>query len=157
MKTVYSAFAILILAFSTGAFAQNFTASTFTTQHDKEIQLDNSTKWVFFASSMDGSDLLQATFLDLNINDNWLASRNAIYAADISRMPGLIARFFAIPRMRDLPYSIALDKEGDLTLNWQDRGEMVTIYKLDNLAVIETIQITDIKMFTQFIEKNLSQ
>ena len=38
--------------------------------------------------------------------------RGAIYVADISGMPSMIASMFAIPRMRDRSYRVFLDRDG---------------------------------------------
>jgi hypothetical protein len=44
-----------------------------------------------------------------------LEDRRAVYIADISRMPGMIARMFAIPRMRRRSYRVLLDRDGAAT------------------------------------------
>lgn len=41
--------------------------------------------------------------------------RGAIYIADISGMPSMIASMFAIPKMRDRSYRVFLDRDGTAT------------------------------------------
>ena len=141
MKKIY--FMALIL-FSSSIFAQTFNATTFVTQFDEQtVELNEQTKWVFFAASKDAFEILKGVFKQQKVDTKWLTERQAIYAADIHGMPSLIARFFALPKMRDYPYVIALDKEGDITDNWLNKGEQVTVYQLQNLKVIKVIKLAD--------------
>jgi hypothetical protein len=151
MKNYFILLVLLSSIFSSSIFAQSFSAITFETQHETKMALDNITNWVFFAKSKDGSKMLQQVFKDLKVDKQWLVEKKAIYVGDISGMPSLIARFFALPKMRDYNFPIALDKEGDITKDWQGKTEFVTIYKIKNLQVLETIQLDEVDKLKQFM------
>jgi hypothetical protein len=49
------------------------------------------------------------------------------YVADISAMPAIITRMFAIPAMRDYPFPVLLDREGAQTANWPREPESLAV------------------------------
>lgn len=147
---------IILLLFSSNIFAQSFKTLTFETQHEEKIQLNKQVKWVIFSASKSGSQILQESFRELKIHQKWLAENKVLYVADISGMPSLIASLFALPKMRGFPYPVALDREGDITQGWQQKGDVVTVYKLDRLNVIETVTLDSIETVNQFFSKNFS-
>lgn len=155
MKYIYF---IFLLLFTNTIFANSFTVEVFETQFDdKKSTLNEQTKWVFFTSSKDGSEILKESFKELKIDQNWMQDKKIVYVADIHEMPSLISRFIALPRMRDYPYNIALDREGIITKNWQDKTEQVTLYKVDNLKILEVFKLNDTKEVNQFITKTLNK
>jgi hypothetical protein len=76
-----------------------------------------------------------------------LAARGAVYVADISKMPGLVSRLIAIPRMRRRPYPVLLDREaltirrfpatgGRVTAVHLAEGRITAIEQLDSEATL---------------------
>jgi len=102
-------------------------------QHGELRALDESVKLVLFSRDMDGGDFLKEAVAELGAER--LESLGAIYLADIHRMPGLIARFIAIPRMRDRPYPVLLDRDGTATARLPDVEEQATILELVGLTL----------------------
>lgn len=152
MKKLYL---VLLFLFSSNIFAQTLTETTFESQFDdQKIVLNTQVQWVFFSASKNGSEIMRDAFEDLKVDEKWLLKNKAIYVADIHNMPSLIARFFALPKMRDYLYPIALDKEGDVTDKWLEKGEGVTIYQLNNLNTVKTTKLNDLKSLTKFLNKN---
>jgi hypothetical protein len=80
-------------------------------QHDRVEALPADTRVLVFAADKVASDLVNG-FLKAQ-PDDFMARRQAAYLADISSMPSLITRMFALPRMRDRPYRIRLAYEAD--------------------------------------------
>ena len=50
--------------------------------------------------------------------------------ADISRMPSLVAKLFALPAMRKRPYRMLLDRDGTATADFPARAGEVTLLRL---------------------------
>jgi len=78
-------------------------------QHEQAYSLNPETRILLVARSMDGARLVKAA-LEAR-PQGYLEARRAVFVADISRMPSLIASLFAIPAMRDYPYRVLLDRE----------------------------------------------
>lgn len=102
-------------------------------QHGEVRSLDESVKLVLFSRDMNGGDLLRDAVADLG--GEGLAGLGAVYIADIHRMPGLIARMFAIPSMRKRSYPMLLDRDGRATSRLPDLEDHATILELDRLTL----------------------
>jgi hypothetical protein len=84
-------------------------------QHDKPARLPADLKQIVFAGDKAASDLA-ADWLDAQPAD-WLARTQRVYLADIHKMPGLVTRLIALPKLRDKRYPIILGREaGELTM-----------------------------------------
>lgn len=78
-------------------------------QHEQAYSLSDRTRILLVARSMDGARLVDAVLKGRP--QGYLESRQAAFIADISGMPSLIARLFAVPAMRDYSYRVLLDRE----------------------------------------------
>ena len=78
-------------------------------QFDRPYTLDERLQVLLVARDMDGAKLLKAALQDRP--EGYLEQRHALFLADISGMPGPIAKLFAIPAMRDYHYRVLLDRE----------------------------------------------
>ncbi len=82
---------------------------TLNDQHDKPVAIPSDTRWILFASEKPVSDMISAV---LSAEPAGVLGRmHLVYVADISGMPALITRMFALPRLRELPFPIALVRE----------------------------------------------
>jgi len=79
-------------------------------QHDQAYSLDAGTHILLVARDMDGAKLVKAALAEQP--KGYLEARDAVFVADIQRMPALISKLFAIPAMRDYNYRVLLDREG---------------------------------------------
>ena len=84
-------------------------ALTLKDQHDKPAVVPADLRQVIFAADNGGAGLVTG-WLDAQPKD-WLQQTKRIYLADIHKMPGLITRMFALPKLRDKPYPIVLGRE----------------------------------------------
>jgi hypothetical protein len=145
-------FHVLALAFSAvlmadAAFAQPYAVGdsiapfTLEDQHGKSRTVDASAKVILFSRDMEGGDLLKQGLGE--VDREYLNSRGAVYVADISRMPGLIAAMFAIPAMRDRPYSMLLDRDGKTTARLPDTKGQATLVFLDRLTVQRIVHVSE--------------
>jgi hypothetical protein len=129
------------------AFAQPYAVGdtiepfTLEDQHGKSRTLDASVKVILFSREMEGGDILKQGLAD--VEPGYLDGKNAVYVADISRMPGLIATMFAIPAMRDRPYAMLLDRDGKTTARLPSAQGQATLLFLDRLVIQRISNITE--------------
>ena len=94
-------------------------------QHGDAHPLDDSVRVVLFSRDLDGGRVIQNA---LSENGAELLERHsAAYVADVSRMPGLVRRFIALPRMRKRPYLMWLDETGEATADFPTREGRPTL------------------------------
>lgn len=102
-------------------------------QHGVERAVDESVALVLFARDMNAGDVAKVGLAD--VDGETLAGRRAVYVADISGMPGLVARMFALPKMRKRTYPMLLDRDGKATARFPAREGIVTLMRLDALGL----------------------
>lgn len=102
-------------------------------QHGAQRVVDASARVILFSRDMDGGDVLKAALDDLP--EGTLEMRGAVYVSDISGMPGIIARLFAVPSMRRRPYPMLLDRTGEATALLPDQPGLATMIHLDALRI----------------------
>lgn len=105
-------------------------------QHEKVQVIPESTRVLLFASEMEGYKMARDTFEKLKVTD--LSKLNLAFVADISKMPALISKMFAMPKMRKLPYQILLDRDGNLTQDWPRQDKQLAWLKISENQVVET-------------------
>ena len=94
------------------AFANSLTVGsdlptlTIKDQFEKEHTVDANTKTIIFSATKAESATIK-DFLTTKDKD-YLTNNNIAYVADITGMPSLISKFFALPKMRDYSFSILL-------------------------------------------------
>jgi hypothetical protein len=97
-------------------------------QHDQAGAIDPETRLVLFTKDMDASEHVQQALAEDGAAK--LAAAKAVFVADISRMPAVITRFFALPALRKRPYRMLLDRDGQATANLPAVAEHVTLLRL---------------------------
>lgn len=71
----------------------------------------------------------------LNAQDKgYLKKYNAVFIADISQMPGLVTKLFALPKMRKYIHTVLLIRDEQQGLRFPSKEEKITVMKFqDNL------------------------
>lgn len=130
-------FLSLCLLFSSSVFA--FEAGTeipsleLKNQFDEPMQISASTKKLIFTQDKKAATLMNEY---LQENSKKLDEANAVFVSDISKMPSLVTKMFALPAMKKYPYKIALDREGEATKTWPREKDKLTFVELNNLKVV---------------------
>lgn len=115
-------------------------------QHDKPAAISTQTRWVVFTAEKPVSDMVSAV---LNAEPAGVAERlRLVYVADISGMPALVTRMFALPKLRELPFPIALVREAAQVSQVADIPRVkgaATVLHLDNgrVAQVATVRLAD--------------
>ncbi len=140
--TVLLSLATFANALSVGDNIPNFKIKD---QFEKENVIKADTKIVLFAGDKGMSEVLR-DYLKAKPK-GFLESKKAYYMADISGMPSLIAKFFALPKMKKYPFSILLVDE-EQTKSFDKKEENITVYtvkdaKVSNIKYIKTAKELD--------------
>lgn len=132
---------LILMIISSALFSKSFeigdSIGTFSlpNQFDKKNTIDKNIKTILVSFEKDtGKDV--NTFLDGKSPD-FLEKNSATFIANISGMPSIITKLFAMPKMRDYKHSISLiyDENDD---RFKSKEEMTTLYRLEN-GVIKSI------------------
>ena len=98
-------------------------------QHGQAWQVPASTRLVVFAADRKASNLVMTVLGPLH--QGFLASRHAVYLADMSQMPGLITRTFALPSLREQPFEVGVSLDETLLAGWPRQTDAVTLIGLE--------------------------
>jgi hypothetical protein len=78
-------------------------------QHDQPVAVRAETRWLVFTSEKPVSDMVSAV---LSAEPAGVVDRlRLVYVADISGMPALVTRMFALPKLRELRFPIGLVRD----------------------------------------------
>jgi len=105
---------------------------TITDQHERQVQIDSNTRVVVFAADKAASDIVSYA---LRPHPSVLAERRIVYIADISAMPAIVTRMFALPKLRELPFPVGLVRDPQTTAHLPRKPKEITVVKLEDLRV----------------------
>jgi hypothetical protein len=136
-QTLKSMFAIAALAASLFAglpAGQPFPAATFEDQFGKPHTVTAKDRIVMVSFERDVSSKVNA-FLKAQPK-GFLGAHHAKYIADISAMPALISRLFALPKMRSYRYPVLLNYDEAFEKRLDRQEGKLTLYRLQGGNVI---------------------
>jgi len=102
-------------------------------QHDVEMAIGPDVRYVVFTRDMDAGNLVKEALAD--DGGPLLETAHAVYISDISRMPGLVTKLFALPAMRKRGYRILLDRDGKATADVPSEEGKITVLDVDGDVV----------------------
>ncbi len=124
--TALLAFATFANALSVGDSTPNFKIKD---QFEKDNVIKSDAELVLFAGDKGMSEVLRDYLKPKG--KGFLESKKAYYMADISGMPSLIAKFFALPKMKKYPFSILLVNE-EQAKSFDKKEDNITVYTINN-------------------------
>lgn len=86
-------------------------------QYDKPYTQGSDLRILLLARDMAGGKLVKAALEGLP--KDYLEQRHAVFVADISKMPAVISKMFAVPAMRDYNYRVLLDRQSRVVSHYQ--------------------------------------
>jgi hypothetical protein len=98
-------------------------------QHGQPWQPAADARLLLLAASRSASSRVQAV-LGSQPRD-FLALRRAAYLADMSRMPGFITRSFALPALKEQPFTVGVSLQDGALAGWPQRDDAVTLIHLE--------------------------
>lgn len=129
-KTLVAATVLAIVRLASAGTAQEGDALpslSLQDQHARSVIVPADTRLVFFAGEMASSKVM-STALEA-LPPTALEDGKAVYIADISGMPGPISALIALPRMRKLPYPVALVTDANETSAVPRKAGTVTVLR----------------------------
>ena len=146
---------LLLCLLSTAVLAlepgERLASWTLLDQHDVPYTLNDETHILLVARDMDGAKLVNAALEGKP--KGYLDERHAVFLADISRMPSVIATLFAIPKMRDYNYRILLDRDARIAPRYQAGEGQVLWLQLDGLQIVAQQVFTRADDLRQALER----
>ena len=121
-----------------------------TDQHDQTRAIDSDTRLILLASSHGAAKLVDQALK--NVPPDFLAQREAVYVADISKVPGLVAKMVLVPSMRSASYGVLLDRKSALAPE-RVGAEPVLWITLEDSLVTSTKEFTDAKALRAALEQ----
>ncbi len=114
---------------------------TLKNQHDKPITVAADAQTLLFTIEKPASDLVNEYLLKQD--KTFLTSKKAYFLADISGMPSMITKMFAIPKMQERPYDILLAYDAQEAAFMPRQKNHVTVVKLEAGKVAEILFVKD--------------
>ena len=113
--------------------------------------VDASVRLILFSRDMEGGEILKAGLEGLP--EGALSSAHIVYVSDISGMPRLVARMFALPKMRKRPYAMLLDRTGEWTALLPGTPGHATFIHLDQLRIEQIEELQSAEVVRQRIDE----
>jgi len=111
------------------AVGDRLPALTLHDQHDQTTAIAQDTRLLLVAVEKPAADLVTAYLEEQPAG--FLQRNAAVYLMDISAMPKMITRMFALPKMRKRPYRILLAEDADTLAFLPRHQNQVTVISLD--------------------------
>lgn len=112
-----------------------FPLSEWQDQFEVNQQITDSTKKIFFISDMPASKILHAEMESKE--EDFLTKNNTIVFSDIHRMPSLISKFIAIPKMKNYKYKLLLIRDEETGKIFPKETEKITAITLNKKKIIK--------------------
>lgn len=152
MKKIIMFMSGLMMAFSFSAQSaetKTLSQQVFEDQHAVPVSLSVTTQWLIFSHDKQGGEWVRQALTELGIEN--LEARGGLYVADVSGMPSLITKWFALPKMQKYPFRIGLDTSGELTSDWPKVDSTVTLMRLNGLDVTEQVKASSGEQVKAFL------
>ncbi|MGY4527620.1 FAD/FMN-containing dehydrogenase [Pseudomonas sp. UBA4617] len=120
---------------------ENLAPWTLLDQHDQAYSLDAGTHILLVARDMDAARLVKAALADQP--KGYLEARDAVFVADIQRMPALISKLFAVPAMRGYHYRVLLDRDGRVASRYTGQDGQVQWLQLEQGRLVSQQAFAD--------------
>ncbi len=150
-----SVLAVFMLLFCASAMAlekgERLLPWTLLDQFDKAYTLDQQARILLVARNMTGAKLLKAALEEKP--KGFLEARQAVFVADVSRMPAVISTLFAVPAMRDYNYRVLLDSQSRVASRYPAAEDQVLWLDLDRGVLRDSRTFTDAQALRQALEQ----
>ncbi len=120
-------------------------------QFDKAYTLDQQARILLVARNMTGAKLLNAALEGKP--KGFLEARQAVFVADVSRMPAVISTLFAVPAMRGYQYRVLLDSQSRVASRYPAAEDQVLWLDLDRGVLRDSRTFSDAQALRQALEQ----
>lgn len=119
-------------------------------QHGRPRAIDAGVRGILFSRDMGGGGVAKEALAEDGAA--LLEASGTVYVADISRMPGLVTKLFALPGMRRRPYPMLLDRDGAATSAWPSEEGHASLIGLRDGVVTDVRTFDDAPALRQALE-----
>ncbi len=105
-------------------------------QFDQSVLIDSNTQWIVFSQEKSVNAFVSDYMNEQGAQQ--IRQRGIVYVADISGMPSLVTRMFALPKMRKLSFPIGLARDSKTLANIPRRNGAATVLRLRS-GVVQNI------------------
>ncbi|QIZ76015.1 hypothetical protein [Ferrimonas lipolytica] len=121
---------LMLLCYSAAAvdLGQKLNQFSLEDQFGQAHLVDISSATLLFTDSRSAGEVVSAVMQQLPL----VEQQRLTYVIDISEMPSMITRFFALPKMKKMPFIMLLDRDGDVTSSFPRREDQVTLMCISN-------------------------
>lgn len=132
---------LMTACLAVGLFANSLTTGselptlTIVDQFEQTHTVDANTKTILFSATKDESATIR-DFVNEKGKTEFLTSNNIAYIADITGMPSLITKFFAMPKMKKYEFPILLIDEDNKAL-FPVEADKISVISLENGKVTD--------------------
>ena len=98
-------------------------------QHDKPVAIPADTRWLLFSTEKPVSDMVASVLSTEPAGA--MARMHLVYVVDLSAMPGMVKRMFALPKLRKLPFAVGLVQKPEITAHLPRKPGEVTLITLE--------------------------
>lgn len=120
-------------------------------QYDQPYTLNDQAQTLLVARSMDAARLVNAALE--NKPKGFLESRRTVFVADVQKMPALIAKMFAIPKMRDYSYRVMLDRDSRIVPRYAADEDKVLWLQLRDGQLVSRQQFSSAEQLRAALER----
>lgn len=117
---------------------QPFPSYTLPDQFDQTNTLARETRFVIIASEKDVSGLVNEWLKGKE--KDFLSAHHIEYVSDITPMPGLITKLFALPKMKKYPFRLLLARDPKFAETYPHQPGRIALFILDDAQVVQDIQ-----------------
>ncbi|ADC62250.1 hypothetical protein [Allochromatium vinosum] len=111
-------------------------------QHDTARTTLSVSRFLLFSADKDGSNLADAV-LEGQTGET-MEQAGIAYVADISAMPAMVTKMFAMPKLRKRPYPVLLGRAAEDTMNLPRQAGQVTVIELNGESVASIAFMSDV-------------
>ena len=110
-------------------------------QHGRAGGVGSGVRVVVVSRDMEAGDVVKKALAGRD--QAFLDEHGVLYVANISGMPAMITRLFALPRMRERPYRMLLDRDGSATKDIPAVTGRPTVLAIEGGRVVRMSQPAD--------------
>jgi len=156
MKTLFALLTLSLTLFaadtlSVGTHLNTLKNYKYENQNKYPMQIPTATKLVIVSFEKDTGALVN-DYLDTK-KSSYILDHNAIFIADIHRMPSIITKMFALPKMQEYKHPIYLHYGEQFENFVPHKEEKLTLLRIKGQTVESIAYISTVKELKAAIEK----
>lgn len=129
---------------------ESFPTVSLQNQFNENITVDKQTKYILFSADKAASTLLHENLTSTKTKPEDVG---AVYISDISKMPSLITKMVALPKMKKYDYKLGLDRDGVLTKPWPRKDGEITCIELKDSKIVSITYLKTNSEIQNFLKK----